>query len=36
MPGAPIQLFDASKAEATAPTQQTAPMREMVSDDVSV
>ena len=36
MPGAPIQLFDATKAEAGAPASQAAPMREMVSDDVSV
>ncbi len=38
MPGAPIQLFDAAKAEAGAPASSTltAPVREMVSDDVSV
>ena len=36
MPGAPIQLFDAAKAEPGAPTSSTltAPVREMVSDDV--
>ncbi len=43
MPGAPIQLFDAAKAETGAPssTTLTAPtltgaIREMVSDDVSL
>ena len=40
MPGAPIQLFDATKTEATAPapamasTSATAPMREMVTDSI--
>ncbi len=29
MPGAPIQLFDATKAEATAPATLTAPVREL-------
>jgi host factor-I protein len=33
MPGAPIQLFDATKAEAGAPTTSSAMAREMVSAD---
>ena len=34
MPGAPIQLFDATKAESGAPL--TMPAREMVTDDAGL
>ena len=34
MPGAPIQLFDATKAEGAAPL--SLPVREMVTDDAGI